>query len=293
MFEKISLRTEMAPKNRKIKPHRKLPPPRVENLEKFISREAKRRYHDSLETMSFVPERGFVHRNEYFNYIIRQLKWTKLGTLPSQGIAQVVCEFHANLPYRDNDTTVFVKGVWVSFNSNKINKEFDLEDEDSPVYQKLWKSTNYDQILDTLTDNTMPWKKNSSNKVFSFSKTGLTPSSRVWHYSISSRLRPSKYVSIVSQKKAILNFAIAQRMKFYVGHVIETSITKASSVKCTEVLTHPSLITRLFQVVRVRMSESKEKCPPIIALPMPKTKKTLDTQRPNDDIDNKDNDEEG
>ena len=93
-------------------------------------------------------------------------------------MALIVREFHANLPHRD-DTRVFVRGIWVPFDSETVNRAFELWDMDSELYQNLWRSPNYAQIFKTLTDNKVPWKTNSANKVLSFSRSGLTPSSRV------------------------------------------------------------------------------------------------------------------
>ena len=102
----------------------------------FLTQAVEKRFHNSLETMSFVPESGFDSPNAYFNYIINKRKWTKLCAHPPQGVAPVVREFHANLPHKD-DIKVFVKGIWVPFDSETVNRAFELKDGDSETYQNL------------------------------------------------------------------------------------------------------------------------------------------------------------
>ena len=136
-------------------------------------------------------------------------------------MASLVQEFHANLPFQDG-TRVFMRGLWVPFDGATINKAFELQDNEA--YRNLWNSPNYDEMLELFIDNSMRCKTNSKNKVLNFPRTGPSPTSRIWHYFISSRLKPSSHISLVSKERAILNIAIAKGMKFDVGHVIESSI---------------------------------------------------------------------
>ena len=55
-------------------------------------------------------------------------------------------EFHANLHDKIH-STVFVRGVWVPFDSLTINRFFELQDEDNEEYRALYKESNYDVIM--------------------------------------------------------------------------------------------------------------------------------------------------
>ena len=60
-------------------------------------------------------------------------------------------EFHANLHDRIG-LIVFIKGVWVPFDSMTINTFFELEDEDNEDYLALYRASNYDLIMKKLTN---------------------------------------------------------------------------------------------------------------------------------------------
>ena len=62
-------------------------------------------------------------------------------------------------------------------------------------------------------------------------------------------------------------------MKFDVGHVIESSIIEAANGKCIGGLTHPSGITMLCKIARVKFLQSEERCPSMLPLPSLKVKK--------------------
>ena len=92
---------------------------------------------------------------------------------------------------------VFMKGVWIPFDSATVNRAFELINESNEAYRELFRAPNYDHILETLTYNKRPWKKSSINEVISFPRIGRTQATRAWSYFISSKLRPSNHVYIV------------------------------------------------------------------------------------------------
>ena len=65
----------------------------------------------------------------------------------------------------------------------------------------------------------------------------------------------------MSRERAILNFEIAKGMKFDMGHVIESSIIKATNGKCTGGLTNPSTIIMLYKKAGVQFLEFEERYP--------------------------------
>ena len=70
-------------------------PPSIDDLHHFISREAERLYHESLCIRSFVPERGFLTLNVFFNFTIQNQGWQTLCAPPTPKVASVVREFYS------------------------------------------------------------------------------------------------------------------------------------------------------------------------------------------------------
>ena len=66
-----------------------------------------------------------------------RIHWSKLCEHPSPGVASIVREFHANLLDRIG-STVFVRGVWVPFDSTTINRVFGFADGNSTKYRELF-----------------------------------------------------------------------------------------------------------------------------------------------------------
>ena len=85
----------------------------------------------------------------------------------------------------------------MSFDSVTIKNYFELEDEDSEEYRTLYLELNYDLILKKLTNGKSKWKKRTSNQVQSFLMTRLTDIAKSWLYFVSSKLIPTKHISIV------------------------------------------------------------------------------------------------
>ena len=121
-------------------------PPSPDDLRRFISREAKRLYHESLCIRSFIPEWGFSTSNAFFNFTIQTRDWQTLCALLTHGVAPVVCEFYSNLPFLV-DTTVFVRGQWVDFGSWTINQIYQLRDDDNEEYRALFADTDFQGLM--------------------------------------------------------------------------------------------------------------------------------------------------
>ena len=75
-----------------------------------------------------------------------RLHWSELCEHPSPRVAPIVREFHPNLLNRIG-STVFVRRVWVPFDSKTINRMLGLVDEDSTVYRELFHQPDYAKIL--------------------------------------------------------------------------------------------------------------------------------------------------
>ena len=121
-------------------------PPSPEDPHRFISREAELIYHQSLFNCSLVPERGFPTSNAFFNFIIQNRGWKTLYAPPVPGVAPVVREFHSNMPFKV-DTTIFVRGKWVEFGAQAINRIYRLLDDDCVKYRALFADTYYERLM--------------------------------------------------------------------------------------------------------------------------------------------------
>ena len=117
---------------------------------RFISRKVERIYHETLFNCSFDSERGFPTSNAFFNFIIQNCGWQTLCAPPVPGVAPVVREFHSNLPFKVG-TTVFVRGKWVEFGAQAINRIYRLLDDDSAEYKALFADTDYERLMQELT----------------------------------------------------------------------------------------------------------------------------------------------
>ena len=82
----------------------------------------------------------------------------------------------------------------------------------------------------------------------SFPRTGLTKIAKNLFYFVSSKLVPSKHLSIVERDKELLTYAIVKGYKFNVGKVKKNSILELAY---HEAITQPSLITKLCKVAGV------------------------------------------
>ena len=125
-------------------------PPPLDDPLLFISREAKRLYHESLCIHSFVPERGFCTSKAFFNFTIQTRGWQTLCAPPTPRMALVIREFHSNLRFRVG-TTVFIRGRWVDIGAQAINQIYQLREDNSEEYQALFVAADFKSLMQELT----------------------------------------------------------------------------------------------------------------------------------------------
>ena len=162
--------------------------------------------------------------------------------------------------------TVVIREKWVPCDEGTINKVFGLMKVDSEKFRALYKEPNYDLILQELTDGSKQWSINVNQEVMAFPRTGLTEVAKIWFYFVSSKLVPSKHLSMIERDKALLPYSIVKGYKFNVGKVNEILILESVYHK---VITHPSLITKLCELAEVPIKDNEEKCPPMQPLHFP------------------------
>ena len=136
----------------------------------------------------------------------------------------VVKEFYSNMVGL-KEKTCFIIGQWISFNMEKIDETFNLNERKNGLkFKRLVKELDYQKIVDLMTDGKGKWNSTRKNPHESIARGSLTEEAKVWFYFICSILLPSKHLSTVKEKEAILLYAILMGYKFSVGKIIENSI---------------------------------------------------------------------
>ena len=131
------------------------------------------------------------------------------------------------------DNTVYVRGKWISFSKEYINQTYNLNERKSGLkFKKLVKELDFQKIVELLT-NGMEQARGS-----------FTEQAKVFYF-ICSIILPSKHLSTVREKEAVLLYAILKGYKFSVGKIIENSILSYYKGGYMRLVPHPALVTRL------------------------------------------------
>ena len=96
-----------------------------------------------------------------------------------------------------------------------------------------------------LTNGKGKWNAPRKNPHESIARGALTEQAKVWFYFICSVILPSKHLSTIREKEAVLLYAILKGYKFSVGKIIENSILIYYRGGYMGLIPHPTLITRL------------------------------------------------
>ena len=119
-------------------------------------------------------------------------------------MAPIVGEFHSNLPFKVG-TTVFVQGKWVEFGAQAINRIYRLLDDDSAEYRALFADTDYERLMQELTQGQGMWKRQPSTGDFTnFHMHPLTLVAKVWYNFLFVKIKPTVHLSTVTKEKTIL-----------------------------------------------------------------------------------------
>ena len=79
----------------------------------------------------------------------------------------------------------------------------------------------------------------------SIARGALTEQAKVWLYFLCLVMLPTKHLSTVREKEAVMLYAIPKGYKFSVGKIIENSILSYYRGGYKGLVPHPALITRL------------------------------------------------
>ena len=121
------------------------------------------------------------------------------------------------------DKTAYVMNKWISFSREKIDKTYDLNERKNVFkFKKLVKEPDFHKIFDLITYGKGKW--NAKNPHESIARGSLTEQAKVWFYFLYSDILPSKNLSTIREKEAVLLYAILKGYKFSVGKIIENLI---------------------------------------------------------------------
>ena len=116
-------------------------------------------------------------------------------------------EFFANMVEKE-EKRVYVRGHWVEFSREEINRLFNLlVQKDGAKFKTQVKEPKHLKIVDLLTDGKGEWKGTKKTPFRSIARGDLTEEAKVWFYVIKSVLLPSKHLRTVGREGAILGIA--------------------------------------------------------------------------------------
>ena len=129
----------------------------------------------------------------------------------------MVKEFYANMVGM-KDKTIYVRNKWISYSKEEIDKTYNLDEmKNGSKFKKLVKEPDFWKINDLLTNGKGKWNTTRKNPHESIVRGSLHEQAKVWFYFLCSVILPSKNLSIVKEKKAVLLYAILKGYKFSVG----------------------------------------------------------------------------
>ena len=187
-------------------------------------------------------------------------------------MASVVLELHSNLPFKVG-TTVFVQGKWVKFGTQAINLIYRLLDDDSAEYRALFANTDYESLMQELSQGQGVWKRQPSTGDFTtFQMHSLTHVAKVWYNFLCVKFKPTLHLSTITKDKTIPLYAMTKDFQFDIKFVIERGLIELTQGRCTGALIHPSLITQLCILAKVPMLDSEEQVQQRLPILLPKAK---------------------
>ena len=214
-------------------------------VSEFVSSSALVSWEKSLNEKDFIGERGFNKLISPFIKVNENRGRELLCENKALGFVVVEKEFFVNM-VEVREKTIYVRGEWITFSREQINEMFNLkEKKDGSKFKKLVKGTENNKIVDLFTYGKGKWKSTKKTPYESITRGSLIEEANVWFYFVSSALFPSKHLSTVRKKEAILLYALLKGYKFSVGKLIENSILGYYRSKYKGLIPHPTLITRL------------------------------------------------
>ena len=121
--------------------------------------------------------------------------------------------------------------------------------------------------MDFLTVGKGEWSSTKKNPHESINRGSLTEEAKVWFYFIASVIIPIKHLSTIREQEDIILYVLLKGYKFDVGKIIETSIRSFHKNVKRGLIPHPTTITRLCILARVKgIWAEEETCPKVSPL---------------------------
>ena len=137
-----------------------------------------------MQNKDFISERGFSKLISPFVERIEKKGWHLFCEHKALGFVDVVREFYSNMVGL-REKTCFIKGQWISFNREKIDETFNLNERKyGSKFKRLVKESDYLKIVDLLTYGKGKWSSTRKNPHESIARGSLTEEAKVWFYFI-------------------------------------------------------------------------------------------------------------
>ena len=132
-------------------------------MDEFISNRAYEVMDKKILRKDFIGERGFKKFIPPFKEVIEKRWWSQLCENKLVGYAALVREFYSNMVGK-KEKTYYVRGKWISFDRDEINKVLKLSKlKDRSKLKKLQKDANHKKIVELLTSGKGEWKGTKKN----------------------------------------------------------------------------------------------------------------------------------
>ena len=215
-----------------------------------------------MQHRDFIGERGFNRLISHFQEITEKRGWHLFCNHKALGFVDVLKEFYLNM-VGIKENTAYVRGKWISFNREKIDQTFNMnERKNGSKFKKLVKEPDFQKLVAFLTDGKGKWNTTRKNPHESIARVSLTEQVKVWFYFMCLVILPSKHLSTIKEKEAVLLYTILKGYKFSVGTIIENSIWSYYRGSYKGLVPHPALITRICILGKVEGDwEEEETCP--------------------------------
>ena len=116
---------------------------RNERARVLVSDKASALMEKSLKDRGFIIERGFNKLISHFSEMLEKRGWKSMGKHKAPSCAAWVKEFFSNM-VEEKGKKVYVKGKWIDFNKEMINKLFTLKvQKDGSKFKRMLKESEY------------------------------------------------------------------------------------------------------------------------------------------------------
>ena len=136
-----------------------------------------------MQHRDFIGERDFSRLILPFQEVIEKKGWHLFGEHKAPRFLNIVKEFYSKM-VGIKEKTLYVRGQWISFNMEKIDETFNLnERKNGSKFKRLVKEPDFQKIVDLLTYGKGKWNATRKNPHESIARGLLTKEAKVWSIS--------------------------------------------------------------------------------------------------------------